>query len=50
MINRINMERDVNMDTLIHNLNRKKTIIMHMITETAIKAILMDILDITMRI
>ena len=54
MINRINMVRDVNMDTLIQNLKRKNTIIMDMImdmiTETAIKAILMDMPDMTMRI
>jgi hypothetical protein len=50
MINHINMVRDVNMDTLIQNLKRKNTIIMDMITETAIKAILMDIPDMTMRI
>jgi hypothetical protein len=54
MINRINMVRDVNMDTLIQNLKRKNTImmdmIMAMVTETAIKAILMDMPDMTMRI
>ena len=54
MINHINMVRDVNMDTLIQNLKRKNTIIMDMImamvTETAIKAILMDMPDMTMRI
>ena len=52
MINRINMVRDVNMDTLIHNLKRKITIIMDMImdiiTDTAMEA--MDMQDMTMRI
>ena len=52
MINRINMVRDVNMDTLIHNLKRKNTIIMDMImdiiTDTAMEA--MDMQDMTMRI
>ena len=46
MINRINMERDVNTDTLIQNLKRKNTIIMEMITE----AMHMDMPDMTMRI
>lgn len=54
MVDRINTVRDVNMDTLIQNLKRKNTIIMDMImamvTETAIKAILMDMPDMTMRI
>jgi hypothetical protein len=54
MINHINMVRDVNMDTLIQNLKRKNMIIMDiimdMITETAIKAILMDMPDMTLRI
>ena len=50
MINRINMVRDVNMDTLILTLKTKNTIIMDMITETATKVILMDMLDMTMRI
>lgn len=50
MINRINMVRDVNMDTLILTLKRKNTIIMDMITEIATKAILMDMQDMTMRI
>ena len=52
MINRINMVRDVNMDTLIHNLKRKNTIIMDMImdiiTDTSMEA--MDMQDMTMRI
>lgn len=46
MINRINMGRDVNTDTLIQNLKRKNTIIMEMITE----AMDMDMPDMTMRI
>ena len=50
MINRINMVRDVNMDTLILTLKTKNMIIMDMITETATKVILMDMLDMTMRI
>jgi hypothetical protein len=44
------MVRDVNMDTLILTLKTKNTIIMDMITETATKVILMDMLDMTMRI
>ena len=50
MINRINMGRDVNMDTLIQNLKRKNTIIMDMIMvmEKAMEA--MDMPDMTMRI
>ena len=50
MINRIIMVRDVNMDTLILTLKTKNMIIMDMITETATKVILMDMLDMTMRI
>ena len=50
MINHINMVRDVNMDTLILTLKTKNMIIMDMITETATKVILMDMLDMTMRI
>ena len=50
MINRINMVRDVNMDTLIQNLKKKNTIIMDMIMfmEKAMEA--MDMPDMTMRI
>jgi hypothetical protein len=44
------MVRDVNMDTLILTLKTKNMIIMDMITETATKVILMDMLDMTMRI
>jgi hypothetical protein len=50
MISRINMVRDANMDTQIHNLKRKNTIIMDMIMETVTKAILMDMQVMTMRI
>ena len=50
MINRINMVRDVNMDTLIQNLKKKNTIIMDMIMVMEKAMVAMDMPDMTMRI
>lgn len=50
MINRINMVRDVNMDTLIQNLKKKNTIIMDMIMVMKKAMEAMDMPDMTMRI